>query len=111
MKLKDEGVRMVDMHPKMTEGAFLVDEYLRQMLSYEPVITSANDGRHKRGSAHYRGCGLDYRTWTTATSGQQHTPAKRHEIVYGMKLILGQNFDVIGEDDHIHCEYDPKIPT
>jgi hypothetical protein len=102
---------MVDMHPKMVEGAFLVDNYLREILGYEPVITSANDGRHRHASAHYRGCALDYRTWTTATSGHQLPPAKRHELVHGMRQILGQNFDVIGEDDHIHCEYDPKRPT
>jgi len=33
---------------------------------------------------------------------------KREEILRGLKIDLGQKFDVVMEVDHIHIEYDPK---
>lgn len=72
----------------------------------ELVITSANDGEHKRGSAHYRGCGLDFRTHNLP-------PAERRAACQELGERLGVEYDVLFEhentpQEHCHCEHDPK---
>ena len=65
-------------------------------------ITSANDGTHMKGSLHYKNRAFDVRTLNlinadTATSW-----------VEDLKLVLGTDYDVILEHNHIHVEFDPK---
>jgi len=65
-------------------------------------ITSANDGTHMKGSLHYKNRAFDVRILNltnadTATSW-----------VEDMKLVLGIEYDVVLEHNHIHVEFDPK---
>jgi hypothetical protein len=65
------------------------------------VITSAKDGRHKRGSLHYSGNAIDLRT--------RHLVAGEPEkILLLLREWLTDEFDVILEKDHIHLEFQPK---
>ena len=113
MRLKNERVRMVGMHPALIEAIFSIDDYLRNWLGYDPVITSANDSApgRKRNSAHYRGMAVDFRTWTTDTSGLQLPWDKKNKLENEIRHILGRNFDVLGRSVNLHIEYDPKSPT
>lgn len=70
----------------------------------DTVITSANDGVHMKGSRHYSGDALDFRT--------KHWP-KANDFIERIKFQLGNRYDVIHEsvgrpNQHLHIEYDPK---
>ncbi len=68
------------------------------------MVTSCTEARHGRGSKHYSGFALDFRT--------RHIPSERaREIRMELSVNLGRQYDVILEGDHIHVEYDPKVET
>lgn len=69
--------------------------YLRH--NEELVVTSTYEGAHSAGSLHYANDAIDIRY-----------PSKdRAQIIAELKNILGDDFDVVTETDHIHIEYDP----
>lgn len=77
---------------------------LGMQLGKNMVITSANDGKHKEGSLHYKNLALDIRT--------RHLEKDEIQIVLNyLRNKLGGDYDVILESDHIHIEYDPKYYT
>jgi len=63
-------------------------------------ITSLREGLHGDITLHYDGWAFDIRF-------PRHTTVTI--IVEEIKSILGPDFDVIVESDHIHVEYDPEI--
>jgi len=64
----------------------------------ETVVTSTYEGNHSAASLHYANDAVDIRI-----------PKKRvKEILSRIKNRLGDNFDIVDEQDHIHIEYDPK---
>ena len=65
-------------------------------------ITSANDGTHMKGSLHYKNRAFDVRTLNLIDAD---TAA---EWVEALKLVLGKDYDVVLEHNHIHVEFDPK---
>jgi hypothetical protein len=67
----------------------------------EVTITSALDGEHMKGSLHYKGLALDFRT--------QGLPLFiQNKIVKEINSELGDDFDVVLEKTHLHIEFDPK---
>jgi len=63
----------------------------------EMVITSTYEGYHSEGSLHYANLAVDIRK------------NKARILSYNeIKQVLGEDYDVILEGDHIHIEYDPK---
>lgn len=66
-------------------------------------ITSANDSKHMEGSLHYKNRAFDIRIWNIVGGHGIHR-------VWCEKIrsILGTDYDIILETDHIHIEYDPK---
>jgi hypothetical protein len=66
---------------------------------FEVVITSGTDGTHKRGSKHYSGDALDFRT-------SNLTLEQRKALIAGLMARLGDDYDIILERDHLHVEYD-----
>lgn len=64
----------------------------------ELTITSTYEGNHGEGSLHYADQAYDIEL-------PQQDPIGR---CADMKEELGPDFDVVGESDHIHIEYDPK---
>lgn len=71
----------------------------------DTVITSGGDGKHSRGSLHYSGNALDFRT--------RHLDSLEavDRVVAAMRLALGAEYDVVKEPTHIHVEYQPKGPV
>lgn len=68
-----------------------------------------NDGVHKHTSLHYKenspsglGRAIDIRTWDV---GMEHV---KDMFLETAKELLGKDFDVVVEKDHVHIEYDPK---
>lgn len=70
-------------------------------------ITSTTDGKHMEGSKHYTGNAIDVGIRSSSTF-QFFSKAVQISIVAAIKAILGPDYDVVLEDDHIHIEYDPK---
>lgn len=58
-------------------------------------ITSICEGTHSAGSLHYNGNAFDFR---------KHVKITKKDI----KFVLGKQFDVVIESNHIHVEFDPK---
>lgn len=65
------------------------------------VITSARDGQHMAGSLHYKGFAVDLRT-------KDLDPQHVTMIHTQLQQVLGAQYDVVLEADHIHVEFDPK---
>jgi hypothetical protein len=80
------------------------------------MITSAQDGRHGRGSLHGIGFALDIRYLGVRTGGilivGDSTEEKQREVaeIWAGRLrpYMGPDYDIVVEGDHIHAEYDPK---
>lgn len=97
MKLKP-GVNLKDVNWRMFFAAIVAEEIYHKY-GAELVITSANDGKHRPDSLHYRGLALDLRTWQISGREQQ--------VANELQQVLGDDFDVIAEANHIHVELDP----
>jgi hypothetical protein len=100
-----EGVRLQGLKPQMLIALQVVEEELGKM-GVDTWITSANDSDHKKGSKHYEGSALDFRTRHIGGLGKSLATSVAKRIAH-----LG--FDVLYEaggtpNEHLHVEYDPK---
>lgn len=66
------------------------------------VVTSGGDGHHQENSKHYTGEALDFRI-------RDLQPEQMRTLVQLCQKRLGQDFDVVLEQSHLHVEYDPKV--
>lgn len=97
MKIKP-GVRFANLQPQ-TVLAICVAESVWIDTGQQMTITSINDGRHSHTSLHYSGNAFDIRTRGIVNS---------HDLADRLDAMLGVDFDVIHEGDHIHVEYQPR---
>lgn len=75
------------------------------LLSDDAVwITSANDSKHMDGSLHYANKAFDLRTYNLVGPNRQMA----EQWVRKMQLVLGEDYDIVLETDHVHIEYDKK---
>lgn len=99
MIILGDKVRLHGSRPEIVLAMFIA-ERLYDSIGQTLIITSVSDGKHMRASIHYTGgafdCGLPGRDG----------PGMRQRIANA----LGQDFDVVLEDDHIHIEWQPKAP-
>ena len=65
-------------------------------------ITSQREGLHGDITLHYDG-------WAFDISFPKHSSIQ--DVVAEIEEVLGPDFDIIVESDHIHIEYDPKVVT
>lgn len=99
------GVKVGGLRPEMTLAALIVYSVF-DSFGLAAWVTSALDGKHKKGSLHSKGLALDFRT--------KHIPREHlHPLVTSIKEALGPEFDVILEsegktNEHVHIEHDPK---
>lgn len=92
------GVAIDKLNPEIRRSLVAI-ETVYNKYGYEPVITATYDGNHKVSSLHYRNDAVDLRL-----------PGSKvmNALCVEMRTVLGKNFDVVLESDHIHVEYDPK---
>jgi cellobiose phosphorylase len=96
MRIKDNTVKFVHMKSGILKILSYVED-VYQEFGEEPVITSANDGKHMIGSKHYVGKALDFRT--------RYFDDKTIDLVVAeLKLVLGSDYDIIKEYLHKHIE-------
>lgn len=82
-------------------------DYARRILArvwasrgYTLTVTSGLDSTHSAQSLHYEGLAEDYRTRDVA-------PSDLPTMIAEVRAILGSDYDVVLERDHLHVEYDP----
>ena len=102
MLLLKPGVRITGMRPEILLAA-VAAERAYQEAGREFMITACVDGKHMAGSLHYSGAAIDVRT-------RDIQPADLQKIVARIKSALGEDFDVLLEADHLHIEFQPKVP-
>ena len=78
-----------------------VPEVVYRIWGYQARITSACEGEHMVGSKHYQGDALDFRVRAT----RKH---ERPALAEAVSEALGDDYDVVLEETHLHVEYDPK---
>lgn len=106
MKFK-ESVKVDGVTKECILGMAAADRVISLMYNREMVVTSVADGIHRNGSKHYEGNAFDIRTWTNSVSGVQMTNGAKNLLRYCLEAALGDDWDVVTEATHIHCEYDP----
>lgn len=72
-----------------------------QSRGFPLTVTSGLDGRHSAQSKHYVGLAEDYRTRDVPKSMVEQMASE-------IRAVLGRDYDVVVESDHLHVEYDPK---
>lgn len=94
------GVQLLGMQPQtLLAMVFAMGVCERHNTGF--TITSVCDGKHARASLHYKGLAFDMRI-------RDMTGATKIDVFDELKRSLGEAYDVVLENDHIHCEYDPK---
>lgn len=90
------GTRLAGLQP-VAVLALVACERVYAKHGHECRLTSGTDGQHKAGSLHHVGHAFDL-----------GLPGDAGEVIIAeLKLVLGDEFDVLLEADHIHVEYDP----
>lgn len=99
LKLKDSSVNIDGISMEIVEALYACMTVCNAKGMQSVVITSAIDGQHSPKSLHYSGNAVDIRSrnWPDSIGMAQQ-----------IREILGQDFDVILEVDHLHIEFDPK---
>lgn len=92
-----KGVRMHGIKVEIVLALVIADQ-VYTILDHDLVVTSVLDGQHMRASIHYTGGAVDFRLPGDDGVAARNLIAKR----------LGDDYDVVLEDDHIHVEWQPK---
>lgn len=98
LKIK-ESVKLLGVRPEILI-ALMVSERACAKYNVDCVLTSAVDGKHSRGSLHYKGIAIDIRTRDLVERDKQG-------LAQLIAESLGPSYDVVLEPTHIHIEYDP----
>jgi conjugal transfer mating pair stabilization protein TraG len=101
LELKD-GVTLLGLVPQMVFASIVI-ERLCEELGVACVVTAGNDGSHSETSEHYAGRALDFRT-------RELGPAQQQALVSKAQQVLGRDFGVLLEADHLHVHYRPQRP-
>ncbi len=84
----------------ITNAMQIADEVSQRLTGLELVITSCIDGAHMANSFHYQGKAFDMRT-------RIYTKGQVAAIVDELFTLLGEDYDIVDEGDHIHIEFQP----
>lgn len=98
-----EGAQVDKLRRQIRRALPVIDMCVRASTGHEPTLTHGRDGRHMKGSLHYknRAVDIDWPPWTGR-------PEKVGLIAAQLRLFLGYDYDVVVEATHLHVEYDPK---
>lgn len=100
-KVVDNQPEKLNYSPFIERAMTIADAILMALDNKEIVVTSILDGVHSNRSLHYKGLAFDMRTHI-------YTQYEISKLMGNLKWMLGANYDVVLEKDHIHIEYDPK---
>lgn len=94
------GCRVAGLRPEMLLGLIIAEQVFTGH-GASLVVTEATGGKHKLGSLHFVGLAADLRTRGVPVLTVQ-------EIAADLRSILGPQYDVVVEADHVHLEFQPK---
>lgn len=94
------GVRVGGLRPELLLAIVVANDVYTNY-GKELVITSVVDGKHKVGSTHYSGCGVDLRT-------RYFKEDDKKEVADEIRKNLTDDYFVLLESDHIHLHYKPR---
>lgn len=97
---RKSSVSLVGVQWQLFKAAIEVEPVFKNAGS-ELTITSGTDGKHMESSLHYKGLALDFRT-------RDINPSIIPRVAASCREVLGPDFDVVQEKDHIHIEFQPK---
>lgn len=103
VRLKDKSVNLDKVDPIMFY-AIHETALVYEQRGYTLTLTSVNDGVHSPNSLHPKGRAFDARTRNVPVAER---PALRADV----QEVLGEDFDVVLEKDHLHVEYQPEGET
>ena len=98
MKIK-KNVSVLGLQPEIVV-ALLVASSVYHQHGAELVVTSGVEGKHGNHSHHYKGLAVDLRI-----KGIRREVLEK--IINDLKISLGDQYQVIVEANHIHCEFGP----
>lgn len=104
LKLKDSSVNIWGLEKEMQPVLKNAANIWLNVAGVDLVVASARDGLHSSGSLHYYGYAVDLRTWTK--DHRQMSREEKDDLADRLRHVIGTNYDVIVEGDHIHVEYD-----
>ena len=81
--------------PRCQKAQGKIHDHYYKNYGIDLYVTSKRDGNHISGSLHYIGDAFDI------ARDKQHDPVR-------IKSLLGEDFDVVPYEGHIHIEYDKK---
>jgi len=97
LKIKD-GVKIQGLHISM-QPILKAAGHIWSQLGQELVVTCGMDGMHSAGSLHYYGRAVDLRT-------RYFDDSEKNVAQQALQEALGECYDVVLEDSHMHVEYD-----
>lgn len=106
MRLKP-GVQAAGLHPSIEHALNVADRLWETEVGVRLIVTSLHDGQHSASSLHY-GVPGDIRCRACDLRTRNLEPEQQALAVGRLRTLLGEAFDVVLEDDHIHVEYDLK---
>jgi len=90
------------MQPEILLAIIIADQLMRKMYGKDLTLTSITDGHEfNPRSLHNPGYAFDMRIWGMARFDQD-------KFVEELSNLLGGEYDIVVERDHIHVEFDPK---
>ena len=95
------GVQLLGLRPETLIGIMAAQAAYFEH-GHDLILTSVTEGTHSRGSRHYVGCAFDCRIHHLPPDGTAEA------ITEQLSRALGDQFDVVLEDTHLHIEYDPE---
>jgi len=97
------GVRLHGVCPQMFWAADTVKDLWAEY-DYPYCITSGIEGKHSERSDHWKGLALDFRTWNDL-SGKQLSSFVKKSLKSELERLLGDEFYVLMEGNHLHISY------
>lgn len=95
-----DGVSVDGIKKETIKIIVILNTYFELRIGKEFVITSCTDGKHMKGSKHYSGYAIDFRT--------RHLNASEiSKLIAWFESRYEKEYDIVFEKDHIHVEYDP----
>src|SRR3990167_7004482 len=94
------GVRILGLRPELLFAIERAGEVWAEE-GLDLTVTSVMEGKHGSGRLPYVGPAFDARI-------SDIPPEKRAGLKAALALVLGPDFDVVLEADHMHIEFQPK---
>jgi len=90
------GVDISRLRPEIRKKLSALDKIYKRVHE-DLVITSTYEGNHSAGSLHYANLAIDFR----------RPEDERIFVGDELRKMLGNDYDIVFEADHVHVEYDP----